>query len=564
MAAFESLVIDKARVSQSLNQSGVRELYRIAEEGKLFLKSWVENCLASHPMSPVLFQYSLDTTPLKVMTYYSAGAGRRKQSSLMPADYLVQVLAVTMGGDVPKHMLYFKEPVMLEQGKSNKALAGIAAEFLQGSGVFESSERLRIVHQIHDRGMSYGLRCYISGHVMQLVESSDECVGDSNEMLMFHVQSGCCLHDCHNALRWVWASILHGTSDTLRLLYNGVAVYRRSVSASVSILSSWLSEVLEGRPIAHCQSEDVLTQFYRLLGMDAAALDVVCSEMHLWWNAATSRLEVLDSYLLQEDCIQEISSVLLQVWRFPSFVSSRWLTVGCSLRCLLLGFSLGYHSCFEKMRVLGIVSDYEGSICDGFKAKVVEFAAVIGVCAYLPESILSRLMADNRLMAQWTETFEEMSEELSMVLSLSDSTWQLLGLVVGEASVALRSKVVFGTLLAASYLHARVFHPTSLLPWSLCIGNISNNVEELVSSAEAPDELFSRKLWALNQVGYSRERLIDLVVLLQGCSFTSHLTERLHASAAGIKKRHPEYTSATLAARSFVHMFRHAHSKKTI
>eukprot|EP00971_Amphidinium_carterae_P135878 2692238-Amphidinium_carterae.1 len=59
------------------------------------------------------------------------------------------------------------------------------------------------------------------------------------------------------------------------------------------------------------------------------------------------------------------------------------------------------------MRELGIVTDFEGAIADGFKGKVVEFACVIGLAAYMPEAILARLMADNRLMSQWVEAQED-------------------------------------------------------------------------------------------------------------------------------------------------------------
>eukprot|EP00971_Amphidinium_carterae_P235568 4674629-Amphidinium_carterae.1 len=125
MSTFEHLVVEAAKVSASLSQAEVRNLYRIAEEGKLFLKTWVDNCLCNDPASPVLYQYRLDTTPLKVRTFYDSGVGK-KQSGMMPADYLVQVLAVTIGGEVPKHMVYFNEAILVEDGKSNRALGGIA------------------------------------------------------------------------------------------------------------------------------------------------------------------------------------------------------------------------------------------------------------------------------------------------------------------------------------------------------------------------------------------------------------------------------------------------------
>eukprot|EP00971_Amphidinium_carterae_P175760 3484009-Amphidinium_carterae.1 len=67
---------------------------------------------------------------------------------------------------------------------------------------------------------------------MELVGSGEDETDSAADMTMFHVQSGCALHDAHNSLRWIWQTVLSGTADTLRLLYTGVTVYRRSVAHS--------------------------------------------------------------------------------------------------------------------------------------------------------------------------------------------------------------------------------------------------------------------------------------------------------------------------------------------
>ena len=46
--------------------------------------------------------------------------------------------------------------------------------------------------------------------------------------------------------------------------------------------------------------------------------------------------------------------------------------------------------------------------------------------------------------------------------------------------------------------------------------------------------------------------------LIQNVSFTSHFTERQHASAATLKRFHPDYDVTLLTARSFLHTFRSA------
>eukprot|EP00971_Amphidinium_carterae_P327408 6458751-Amphidinium_carterae.1 len=532
--SVESLIIESAKVGQSLSQSSTRELFVLAEECKLFLKSWVESCKLSQAVAPILYQYSCDTTPLKIRSFYNGGAGR-KQSAVMAEDYLVQVLYVTIGDEIgsQKHCMYFSEPILVQHGKSNQALAGIAARFLRESGAFVASERLEVFHQVHDRGMGNSLRSFISGEVMSMrnESTSSDAESSAEDMCIFHVESGCCLHDCHNALRWVWSS-LNGSADTLRLLYTGVSIYRRSVAASIGVISGWLAGVLDPKPLESCQSEDALTELYRVLGVEAGVLDLMACKMHLFWNSSTSRLEVIDTFMSTAACIEELTALLLQIWRFPAFVASRWLTVGASLRCLVLGFTTGFHSCFAWMRQNGVVSDYEGSMADDLKDSVSVFASIIGVVAHVPEAVLARLMFDNRLMLHWTELHAEMEEELASIVALSESTFQLLGQLCGKSSLFLRSKIINGGLVACNYMEMRIFEPTSAYPWCLCIGDVALNVATLLEAPAPPHDPFSKQMWSLHQVGYTCQQMEAIVHLLQSCAFTSHLTERLHASAA--------------------------------
>eukprot|EP00971_Amphidinium_carterae_P088892 1759209-Amphidinium_carterae.2 len=539
MSALEALVVEAAKVSKSYAQAGIRELYVVAEECKLFLKSWVQNCLLTQPTAHVLYQYSLDTTPLKIRSYYNAGGGK-KLSAIKAEDYLVQVLSVTVGDEIgsQKHCIYFAEPILIQHGKGNLALAGIAARFLADSGVFVRNERLEVFHQVHDRGMGNGLRSFISGEALSLVGASNDDESSGDDMTCFHVESGCCLHDCQNALRWVWGSVLNGSADVLRLLYTGISIYRKSVGCSIGVISGWLAGVLDPKPLESCQSEDALTEYYRVLGVDAGVLDLMACKMHLWWNMSTGRLEIIDTFMSSAACIEELTALLLQIWRFPAFAASRWLTVGSSLRCLVLGYSTGFHSCFAWMRQHGVVSDYEGSLADDLKDNVIVFACIIGVVAHLPEAVLARLMSDNRLMLHWTECHAEMEEELASIVALSESTFELFGKLCGKTSLYLRSKLLAGAYMAASYINMRVFAPTSALPWNLCLGDIEGNMTSLLAETDPPADLVSKKLWSLHRAGFSQSQLVRVVHLLQSCSFTSYLVERLHASAATIKKKH--------------------------
>eukprot|EP00971_Amphidinium_carterae_P079506 1573129-Amphidinium_carterae.1 len=88
--------------------------------------------------------------------------------------------------------------------------------------------------------------------------------------------------------------------------------------------------------------------------------------------------------------------------------------------------------------------------------------------------------------------------------------------------------------------------------------DLDGNVTLLADSEFTPQENVSRKLCALARSGFDRSILVRCLQALQGLSFTTHLTEKLHASAALVKRHHPEYSSSTTAMRAYLHGFRHS------
>ena len=78
------------------------------------------------------------------------------------------------------------------------------------------------------------------------------------------------------------------------------------------------------------------------------------------------------------------------------------------------------------------------------------------------------------------------------------------------------------------------------LPWSLCAGDIAQNLQDLLSQQECPSEPVSEKLYLLGQAGYNRHRLTEAVRLLGECSWTSAFTEKQHASTSRVRRHHPE------------------------
>ena len=118
--------------------------------------------------------------------------------------------------------------------------------------------------------------------------------------------------------------------------------------------------------------------------------------------------------------------------------------------------------------------------------------------------------------------------------------------------------------MSLAYLDKRVFSTLCSFPWSLCIGDLSQNLDDLLQQEEMPNEITPQKIWSLGRSGYDRGRLLQALEAMQDLSFTSHLTEKLHASAALVKRHHPDYGARTTEMRAFVHTFRIGSDETTI
>ena len=166
------------------------------------------------------------------------------------------------------------------------------------------------------------------------------------------------------------------------------------------------------------------------------------------------------------------------------------------------------------------------------------------------------MLRDNRLLKHGVEVLETAIEELQLLESLPTEVWKCLSDHAGISPTDMRHKVTSGCHVSLAYLDKRVFSTLCALPWSLCIGDVNHNLEQLLQEPEMPTDVTSQKIWSLGRSGFDRRRLVQAIEAMRELSFTSHLTEKLHASAALVKRHHPDYGVRTTEMRAFVHTFR--------
>ena len=188
----------------------------------------------------------------------------------------------------------------------------------------------------------------------------------------------------------------------------------------------------------------------------------------------------------------------------------------------------------------------------------MDFCYIVGLIAYLPEGFLAAMLEDNRLLRRAQELEAALHEDLVFYEELSVSFWQVLAGHVSLEPAALRHHVLWGSHVALGYLDLKVFSTIAELPWCLVRGQIGQNLAALQESSSVPEDSFTRKVWALLKAGYPFLEIEQALHLWSASSFSSHLTETLHASAALVRRHHPEYSPERLVGRAFAHTLRSA------
>ena len=172
------------------------------------------------------------------------------------------------------------------------------------------------------------------------------------------------------------------------------------------------------------------------------------------------------------------------------------------------------------------------------------------------EGFQHELLQDNRVGVVFNQLWGAATKELKWVVDLPYHLYEKLSTVVSAdfAPWVLRDEAIAAAHTSYHFLWRRVLVPASKLPWSLCRGDIKENLDDLKSWGEAPDEPFSHNLWHLLQNDRFPEKQLVMVVELFGeCPWSSMPAEQQHASVAQLHRWHPEYQLHQLLARSLVH-----------
>eukprot|EP00971_Amphidinium_carterae_P158576 3143586-Amphidinium_carterae.2 len=134
------------------------------------------------------------------------------------------------------------------------------------------------------------------------------------------------------------------------------------------------------------------------LGIEASDLiflELVTNGMRFELQPNKCLLLVSKSFMMRKDSFELLSATPCKLWRFPSFVFSRWATVG---------------SCARRKFMLdrGLVSSHETSSAQKLQGGVLHLAATLSLVtlvSFLPESLMTMLLRDPRIENESFESF---------------------------------------------------------------------------------------------------------------------------------------------------------------
>ena len=233
------------------------------------------------------------------------------------------------------------------------------------------------------------------------------------------------------------------------------------------------------------------------------------------------------------------------------FTTSRWLTVGSSSRCVVAGMLTGLSDIVDY-----IARDHDSDLfyLKGYQRLTrpgKQFLVKSAMISRVAEAFQTLLMEDSRVAKVYPALWAAAAEEMKWLVDLDADVWSMLGETCGMVGSDLASKCIAGGHTSFHFLWRRVLRPASQLPWSLCRGNVAENIRGL-ADAPCPEEPVSKQLWQLLSMGYSARKVEMTIGLLGEIPWTTLVAEQQHGSLAQFKRHHPEYGPLTLVTRAFV------------
>ena len=263
------------------------------------------------------------------------------------------------------------------------------------------------------------------------------------------------------------------------------------------------------------------------------------------------RLFVNSSFSEDPKLLDLLYNSCLDVFRFTSFTTSRWLTIGSSARSLVAACSLGLRGLFAAVMEDPLVGEYYISGFSRLSEATFRYCVISALGTRPSEAVSIALLEDDRAVAQIDKYEGSMREEVLYLTGLPMAVYELLAshIDAGSSATELRSQIL-DSELACSYTYQHFLSEVRSLPFSLGIGDIQANLAALAAQDQPPADDTACKIWKLMRLHSNLIELTEAVALFKQISWSTRVAEQIHGFAAVLHKLHREYGEETIAARA--------------
>ena len=155
--------------------------------------------------------------------------------------------------------------------------------------------------------------------------------------------------------------------------------------------------------------------------------------------------------------------------------------------------------------------------------QVKKFLAFVSLSSYLPDAVLAILLQDDRVPLVLEAIDQEICEELQLLATLPREVWLAMTVGMGlDEALQLRHGCISSAAAAAAFIQSGLQYARRH-PWSLCKGNIDENLSKLAAGG-CPTKETAKKVWTLAKINFPRaalkvglERMRDPYTGLRGC-----------------------------------------------
>ena len=550
------VVRELSRCTRALSSVEARQVARVAEVSKEVLRVGVRAFVGKVDPEPCSRSTSSDGTPITVSHRIAAElpSGRVYRRSGKACHEFQVGLSFYKSSDPAVHpRVLLRELVPMTHGK--KALAEFEIVKLGGISLRAAGHTGEVVeHYAWDRAKFTALaRLAKAWHNAEVFARTTTVTSDMLSLTQFVVCTPCALHDVNKAQQWAMLAEF-SDKDLLRDCFVVVAALRNSIDLITTHIGMWISSRLQFvEPLCSDEIQDFVIMWVAL-GLDGELADLLAGTLQLRFEAGL--LKVSSDCGSMHDLVSVVQSTLLAAWKIERFTESRWQTVGSSSRGVVAGCMTGLPGLIDYILTETKSSTY---FLGGWRRLVgdrLSFMVCCSLVSRISDSLLVALMEDGRVVRNITQLKEIVHEDVAWLVNLPLNVYAKLGELCKCGAMAFRDMCLKAAHINVAFVHDRVFRHVHEYPFSLAVGgpaDFRNSLQNL-RTAERPQEQVALQLWQLVRMGYSTNRLVKVLQLIQDLEWSTLAAEQLHATAAALMRHHPDYGVDTLLARSMVNV----------